>query len=216
MDDEKDTCRILLEAAVAAAADGDDDDGADEPNIIYVLNLVLSGTARLNVLLPTATILAFAIFAPLLTDDGRCPLQIHRCLTAAFLALCAASCVFFSLTDSFRGPSGRLHYGVATPRGIWAFGVQRRRRKVEDPTAYRLRWWDLFHAVLSVVAFGTFAAVHYDVVGCYYPWMPRKLINTLPLVVGFVVSLLFVLFPSKRRGIGYPFLLQSDAVYLRH
>jgi len=65
------------------------------------------------------------------------------------------------------------------------------------------------------VAFVTFAASHHDVVLCYYPSVPRKVVNTVPLVIGFVVSLLFVLFPSRRRGIGYPFLLRTDLVYLR-
>ncbi|KAK3230344.1 hypothetical protein Dsin_002225 [Dipteronia sinensis] len=103
------------------------DDDADESQFIYVINAILGGTARLNVLLPTATILAFTIFAPLLTNDGS----------------------------------------------------------------------------------------HSDIVACYYPAMPRKITNTVPLVVGFVISILFVVFPSKRRGIGYPFLLQRDALYSR-
>jgi hypothetical protein len=65
---------------------------------------------RLNVLLPTATILAFAIFAPLLIDNGKCT-RLNCTLTGALMLLCAASCVFFTLTDSFRSPTGRLQYG---------------------------------------------------------------------------------------------------------
>jgi len=179
-----------------------------------LLNLVLGGTARLNVLLPTATILAFAIFAPLLTDDGKCT-RLNRILTAAFVVLCAASCVFFTLTDSFRSASGRLRYGVATPTGIRTFCGGHRRKGPREPERYRLRWSDLFHTTLALVAFVTFAASHHDVVLCYYPGVPRKVVNTVPLVIGFVVSLLFVLFPSRRRGIGYPFLLRTDLVYLR-
>ncbi|MCD7448051.1 hypothetical protein HAX54_037365 [Datura stramonium] len=41
----------------------------DDSNFIYIINTILSGTARLNILLPTVTILAFTIFAPILTND---------------------------------------------------------------------------------------------------------------------------------------------------
>ncbi|WOK94588.1 protein DMP7-like [Canna indica] len=128
--------------------------------------------------------------------------------------LIAASCVFFTFTDSFRAAaSGRLYYGVATPRGIWTFNA--RCRGPPDPAAYRLTWSDLFHALLSLAAFLTFAGLHGDVMECYYVKLPRKMTNTAPLVVGFVVSVLFVVFPSKRKGIVYPFLLQRDAVFLK-
>ena len=207
--------KVLIEQASKDAGEShqtDDDDADDASSFIIVMNLVLSGTARLNVLLPTATILTFAIFAPLVTDDGKCA-RINHVLTAAFVLLCATSCVFFTLTDSFRSATGRLRYGVATPTGIKTFCGGRKGPR--EPERYRLRWSDLFHTALSLVAFVTFAASHHDIVRCYYPGVPRKVVNTVPLVIGFVVSLLFVLFPSKRRGIGYPFLLRTDLVYLR-
>ncbi|BAU01867.1 hypothetical protein LR48_Vigan10g181900 [Vigna angularis] len=187
-----------------------DDYDIDESYYFYVINAILSGTARLNVLLPTVTILAFSIFAPILTDDGECN-TLNRWLMGSFLALMAVSCVFFTLTDSFRSSSGRLYYGVATLRGIWTFNGGKKKPRV--PSDYRLRWSDLFYASLSLVSFLAFAGLHQDVVKCYYPALPRKLTNTLPLVVGFFVSVLFVAFPSKRRGIGYPFLLQRDPFY---
>ncbi|KAF5749325.1 hypothetical protein HS088_TW04G01293 [Tripterygium wilfordii] len=188
------------------------DDEVDESQYIYTINAILNGTARLNILLPTATILAFTIFAPLLTNDGRCT-SLNHWLMGFFWGLMAASCVFFTFTDSFRASSGRLYYGVATFRGIWPFnGGSVRPMVVSD---YRLRWADLFHASLSLIAFLAFAGSHSDVVSCYYPGTSRKVINTVPLVIGFVISVLFVVFPSKRRGIGYPFLLQRDALYSR-
>ncbi|XP_043711957.1 protein DMP4-like [Telopea speciosissima] len=194
--------------------DDDDDDSVDETSsFLYVINTILSGTARLNVLLPTATILAFTIFAPLLTNDGKCD-NFNRWLMAVFLGISAASCVFFTFTDSFRTASGRLYYGIATINGIWTFNYGGRKRPCR-PSDYKLRWADLFHASLSLIAFLTFAGSNYDVVLCYYPSMPRMVTNTVPLVVGFVISVLFVVFPSKRRGIGYPFLLRRDALYFR-
>ncbi|KAM1030379.1 hypothetical protein TB1_033598 [Malus domestica] len=187
-----------------------DDDQHNESNFMFAMNAILSGTARLNALLPTAPILSFTIFTPLFTNDGVCN-PFNRWLTGFFIALSAASCIFFTFTDSFKTATGRLYYGLATFRRIWTFNGGRKRPRM--PSDYRLRWADLFHASLSVIAFLTFAASHYDVVGCYYPAMPRRVTNSLPLVVGFVVSVLFVLFPSKRRGIGYPFLLLGDAFY---
>ncbi|XP_047964162.1 protein DMP2-like [Salvia hispanica] len=190
----------------------DQEDDVDSSNYIYIINTILSGTARLNVLLPTATILAFSIFAPLLTNDGKCT-TLDRWLMGFFLAVSASSCVFFSFTDSFRTSSGRLYYGVATLRGIRNFGGGRARPRL--PGEYRLRWSDAYHASLSLVAFLTFALLQSDVLSCYDLVLARKFTNTFPLVVGFVISLLFVLFPSKRRGIGYPFLLQIDNFHNR-
>ena len=190
------------------------DDDKDESRFIHVLNAVLSGTARLNVLLPTATILAFTIFAPLLTDDGKCGI-LNRWLMGVFLAISSASCIFFLFTDSFRTARGRLYYGVATFRGIWSFNGGGRRKPCA-PSEYRLGRIDLFHASLSLIAFLTFAISHNDVMACYHLEMPRKVTNSVPLVVGFVISVLFVVFPSKRRGIGYPFLLHKDPLYTRN
>lgn len=190
----------------------DQEDDVDNSNYIYIVNTILSGTARLNVLLPTATILAFTIFAPLLTNDGKCT-TLDRWLMGFFLALSASSCVFFSFTDSFRTSSGRLYYGVATLHGIRNFGGGRARPRL--PSDHRLRWSDLVHASLSSIAFLTFALLHHDVLSCYRLVLQSRFINTFPLVVGFVISLLFVLFPSKRRGIGYPFLLQIDGFHSR-
>ncbi|KAA8538590.1 hypothetical protein F0562_028216 [Nyssa sinensis] len=147
------------------------DDDTDGSHFIFVLNTILSGTARLNVLLPTATILAFTIFAPLLTNDGKCN-TLNRWLMGIFLVVSVASCVFFSITDSFRTSTGRLYYGVATFSGIWTFNA--RRKKPYFPSDYRLRWTDLFHASLSLIAFLTFAASHGDVLSCYYLALPRK------------------------------------------
>nr|XP_027092951.1 protein DMP2-like [Coffea arabica] len=160
-----------------------DEDVADS-NFIYILNTILSGTARLNVLLPTATILAFTIFAPLVTNDGKCK-SLERWLMGSFLAFLAASCVFFSFTDSFRTATGRLHYGVATIKGIWTFNGGKTKPCV--PSDYRLRCSDMFHASLSLIAFLTFATSHSDVLDCYHLVVPRKVTNSVPLVVGFVV-----------------------------
>lgn len=202
--------RPLIDPCYTEDDDLSSDCARDESHLLFIVNSILSGTARLNVLLPTATILAFTIFAPLLTNDGTCD-NLNKWLMAIFVAACSASCVFLTFTDSFRTSSGRLYYGVATMRGIWTFNGGRKRPL--DPHAYRIKLADIFHATLSLVAFLTFAASNNDVVACYYPGIPRKVINTVPLIVGFVISVLFVVFPSHRRGIGHPFLLHRDSSY---
>lgn len=189
----------------------DQEDEPENSNYIYIVNTILSGTARLNLLLPTATILAFTIFAPLLTNEGHCS-PLDRWLMGFFLTLLALTCVFFSLTDSFRTSTGRLYYGVATIHGIRTFGGGSRVRPcvLSD---YKLRRSDLLHASLGLIAFLAFALMHGDVLSCYCLVLPRRFANVFPLVVGFVASLMFVVFPSRRRGIGYPFMMQSDASF---
>lgn len=179
----------------------DDADGEDNSNYIYIINTILSGTARLNILLPTATILAFTIFVSLLTNDGNCT-ALDQWLMAGFMVLLATSCMFFSITDSFRTATGRRYYGVATLHGIKTLDGARAQPRV--PSDYRLRWRDMFHGSLALIAFLTFGLLQNDVLSCYHLHLPRKFINTIPLVVGFIVSVFFVLCPSQRRGVGYP------------
>lgn len=49
-----------------------DDYDMDESYHLYVINAILSDTARLNVILSTVTNLAFSTFAPILTNNGAC------------------------------------------------------------------------------------------------------------------------------------------------
>lgn len=180
----------------------------NEPHFVNLLNTIISGTARLNVLLPSATILAFTNFSPLVTNEGHCD-HLDRWVLGLFLTVSSLFCIFFSLTDSFRTSKGRLYYGIATFSGILPLnGTQ---KKPHVPFEYRLRWADLFHAILSLVAFLTFAASQKDVVDCYYPHLPRKVSYVVPVLLESVIGTLIVLFPSGRKGIGYPFLLQNDA-----
>ncbi|PKU75582.1 protein DMP2 [Dendrobium catenatum] len=217
---EDDVCEILIKKPRPTTAtssvtrdpdEGSHEPGANESHLLQIIKLVISATARLNVLLPTATILAFSIFTPLLTNDGDCS-SLNRYLMASFVLLCAASCAFFAITDSFRTASGRACFGVATLYGIWTFNA--RRKGPLEPASYRLKWQDLFHALMSVAALVIFAGSHRDVVECYHSKAPKKVIKSVPLVAGFVISVLFVIFPSKRNGIGQPLLLQRDKVFL--
>lgn len=78
---------------------------------------------------------------------------------------------------------------------------------VLDLAKYKLRFIDWVHAVLSVLVFGVVALKDKNVVNCFYP-MPsheiQDVLDILPVGVGVVCSLLFIAFPTRRHGIGYP------------
>ena len=63
---------------------------------------------------------------------------------------------------------------------------------------------------LSLLAFLTFAAAHSDVLSCYNVDLPRKMTVYVPLLVELLISAVYVIFPTRRKGIGYPFMLQND------
>ncbi|KAK0602126.1 hypothetical protein LWI29_030571 [Acer saccharum] len=78
--------------------------------------------------------------------------------------------------------------------------------KKEILTNYRIRFIDFVHAFCSWLVFMVYAMCSSDVMRCFYPH-PSDNVNVLmvnlPLAVGGAVSFLFMLFPTKRRGIGY-------------
>nr|CAD1829670.1 unnamed protein product [Ananas comosus var. bracteatus] len=85
-----------------------------------VIDRTLSSVANLAKLLPTGTVLAFQALSPSFANHGAC-YPSNKFLTALLLYFCAASCVFFSFTDSLRGRDGKLYYGMATFRGFYVF-----------------------------------------------------------------------------------------------
>ena len=132
----------------------------------------------------------------------------NRAMAAALLALCALSCLVLSFTDSFRdAATGAVRYGFATTRGLWVIDGG---APLDDPraaAAYRIRFLDLVHAVVSVKIFAAVALLDQNVVTCFYP-VPseddRQVLTVLPIAIGVVGSMLFVTFPTTRHGIGFP------------
>ncbi|KAB1227994.1 hypothetical protein CJ030_MR1G022981 [Morella rubra] len=77
----------------------------------------------------------------------------------------------------------------------------------EETGKYRLSCLEFFHAFLSMLVFAAVAMFDKNVVQCFYPTPSEaasKLLIAIPIGIGVVCSLLFVAFPSKRHGIGYP------------
>ncbi|CAO2210431.1 unnamed protein product [Urochloa humidicola] len=169
------------------------------------LSQALTSTANLANLLPTGTLLAFNLLSPTFTNHGACD-ATTALLTRGLLAVLALSCVAASSTDSLKAPDGRVYYGVATPRGLWLIDYPPGAPAV-DTAKYRLAFIDLVHAALSAAVFGVVAARDKNVVRCLCPAPAREteeVLDILPLGVGVICSLLFVAFPTRRHGIGYP------------
>ena len=168
---------------------------------------VMTSTSNLAQLLPTGTVLAFQLLSPVVTAQGHC-VRANRAMAAALLALCALSCLVLSFTDSFRDvATGAVRYGFATTRGLWVIDGG---APLDDPraaAAYRIRFLDLVHAVVSVMIFAAVALLDQNVVACFYP-VPsedaRQVLTVLPIAIGVVGSMLFVTFPTTRHGIGFP------------
>lgn len=77
----------------------------------------------------------------------------------------------------------------------------------EEAEKYRLKFIDFFHAFLSILVFAAVALFDKNIVKCFYPAPTeefKELLIALPIGTGLVCSLLFIAFPSKRHGIGFP------------
>lgn len=129
-------------------------------------------------------------------------------MTLFLLLLLAVSCFLASFTDSVKSSDGQVYYGLATTKGLFLFdypdpsGVG-----LPDLSKYKIRFIDGVHAVLSVLVFGAFALRDKNVLTCFYPTPDREIqevLNILPVGVGLICSLLFMVFPTRRHGIGYP------------
>ncbi|KAF9618285.1 hypothetical protein IFM89_000920 [Coptis chinensis] len=159
-----------------------------------------SGVANLIKLLPTGTVFLFQFLSPVLSNNGKCH-TINEYLTGILVGACGLSCFFSSFTDSYIDNDGETHYGMATKDGLWPSSGS------NDLSAYKLRVGDFVHAIFSLLVFGVVVLLDPNTIECYYPSFEatqKMLLMVLPPVVGALSSSVFVLFPNKRNGIGYP------------
>ncbi|CAH9099216.1 unnamed protein product [Cuscuta epithymum] len=172
-----------------------------------VVRKAFKGTAHLANLLPTGTVLAFQILAPAFTHEGKCISAVSQTMTVALLVGCAISCFFLCFTDSFRDERGKVRYGLATFHGLFILDLSSVTLSPDEAAKHRIRLLDFFHAFNSVLVFAATALLDKNVVNCLYPSPSpetEELLSILPVGVGFVCSLFFVAFPTKRHGIGFP------------
>ncbi|KAJ4965926.1 hypothetical protein NE237_017775 [Protea cynaroides] len=172
-----------------------------------IFSKTLTSTANLAKHLPTGTVMAFQLLIPIFTKNGICD-SITRHLTLLLLILLSVSCFLACFTDSFKSSDGQVHYGIATPKGMWVFDhTAASISSVPDLSKYKLRAVDFVHGVLTVFVFFSVALRDRNVLSCFYPQPKQEIQEILyivPVGVGVICSLLFVIFPATRHGIGYP------------
>lgn len=143
----------------------------------------------------------FQYLNPLLTNNGSCDRPVGKYSSGFLVAACSFSCCFASFTDSYVGGDGVTRYGIATRVGLWPASSSR------DLSSYRLRVGDFVHAFCALVVFAVVVLLDPNCVRCYYPSFEstqKVLLMVLPPVVGAGTGAIFVFFPNKRHGIGYP------------
>jgi hypothetical protein len=173
------------------------------------VDTTLSGASDLLKLLPTGTVLAFQALAPSFTNHGVCH-TANRYLVLALIGACTVSCVLLSFTDSIVGPDGKLYYGLATFWGFYPFnfagGAAQRGAVFKDLSRFRITALDFVHAVFSAVVFLAVAVADASIQSCLFPDCGadvRELLVNLPLGAGFLSSVVFMIFPTTRKSIGY-------------
>ncbi|KAM7476977.1 hypothetical protein LguiB_024220 [Lonicera macranthoides] len=159
-------------------------------------------------LLPTGTVLAFQALAPSFSNNGYCHLA-NKYLTGTLICICALFCFLSSFMDTFVSSSGKYYYGFATFKGLYIINYNEGEGEEmdrEDKSTYRICFVDFVHAFVTVLVFLIFGLSDSDVKKCFFDEggdnLEALMVN-LPLGAGVLASFLFMVFPSKRRGIGY-------------
>ncbi|XP_058103598.1 protein DMP6 [Magnolia sinica] len=180
----------------------------NQKNIVQkAIDQTFKSTAHLANLLPTGTVLAFQLLSPIFTNQGQCD-NVCQYMTAGLIAICGLSCFVLSFTDSFRDKSGNVCYGLATLKGLWVLnGEDASILTPEVVAGYRLKFIDFIHAFMSILLFAAVALLDQNVVSCFYPNPSREteeMLTSLPIGIGVICSMMFVTFPTRRHGIGFP------------
>lgn len=162
-----------------------------------------SGVGNLIRLLPTGTVFLYQFLNPILTNNGSCS-TTNKYVSSVLFALCGISCFLSTFTDSYKDDQGNIHYGIATFKGFWPTSDA---SSSVDFKSYRLQIGDFVHATLSLIVFSVISLLDSNTVACFYPSFQstqKALLMALPPVIGSVAASVFVTFPNKRHGIGYP------------
>lgn len=180
---------------------------AETTNVKYstetLLDTIFSSSANLIKLLPTTTVLLFQVLSPTFTNGGSC-YTANKYITGFLLGFCGIMCSFAPFTDSYKSSAGTLYYGIVTSTGLWTLNSTI--NKTVNLSSYKLKFLDFVHSALTFLVFGAVAFMDSNIVNCYYADAranAKQLVINLPLGVGFVCTLLFLVFPTTRHGIGY-------------
>ncbi|CAM0884064.1 unnamed protein product [Alopecurus aequalis] len=172
-------------------------------------NKIISTAANLAQLLPTGTALAYHALAPSFTNHGKCETS-NKWLTASLVVVLTASCLFFTFTDSVLGGDQKIYYGVGTWRGFNVFNFSSEEEKeqwsADEFRKLRLRPIDFIHSFFTAVVFLTVAFSDVGLQNCFFSNAgknTKELLKNLPLGMALLSSVVFVIFPTKRNGIGF-------------
>ncbi|XP_065854651.1 protein DMP10 [Euphorbia lathyris] len=174
---------------------------------------IATAASNLANLLPTGTVLAFEALIPSFSNNGDCFLS-NKYLTLSVIISCSLACFFSSFTDSFVGKDDKIYYGIATTKGLYVFndcdcgdGNGEEELDENKKDNFKICLIDFVHAFGSLIVFLVFALSSSDVQHCFFSndGSPneKQLIMNLPLGAGLLSTFLFVVFPTRRRGIGY-------------
>ncbi|XP_030520104.1 protein DMP7-like [Rhodamnia argentea] len=166
----------------------------------------LKGTAALSNLLPTGTTFVFSLLSPVFTNKGQCTSTLTHILTICLLAVSAMACSLLCFTDSIRDEKGKVRYGFATSKGLWVIAASVKLSHA-DAEKYKLKGRDFRHAFMSALVFAVVAFCDQNVIKCFFPVeseLAKWLLEVVPLAVGGVCSVFFLLYPTTRHGIGFP------------
>ncbi|XP_019055289.1 PREDICTED: uncharacterized protein LOC109115554 [Nelumbo nucifera] len=185
-----------------------------------------SVTTNLAQLLPTGTVFAFQSLLPSFSNHGTCH-TANKYLTVALIGLCTLACCLFSFTDSYIGgkDGNTIYFGFATWQGLYIFDDDERDEFLKKPNAngneatgasakpdtswlkkFAIRPRDIVHAAFSCLLFLSIAFADATVQECLLPSSresTRDFLVNLPLGFVFSSSVVFMIFPTTRKGIGY-------------
>uniref|UniRef100_A0A7N2R644 Uncharacterized protein n=2 Tax=Quercus lobata TaxID=97700 RepID=A0A7N2R644_QUELO len=122
--------------------------------------------------------------------------------------MCGLSCFITSFTDSYED-NGKTHYGFATTAKDKLWPSPKDKKVKVDPLGFK----DFVHGFLAVFVYGVIVCLDRNTVDCFYPLSEsqhRALLVVLPPVVGVISSVVLLIFPNNRRGIGYLSLSKSS------
>lgn len=169
-----------------------------------------SSIGNLIRLLPTGTVFLYQFANPLLTNGGHCS-AVNKILSGLLIGCCGVSCFLSSFTDSYTDGDGNIHYGFATFKGF--FPSPDSGSGYMDLSSYKIQFGDFVHAFLALIVFGVVSLLDANTVECFYPSFQstqKVLLMALPPIIGTIAGTVFVIFPNKRHGIGYPAPTSTD------
>lgn len=190
----------------------EDKDKSSKANV--AAEKVLSVSANLAKLLPSGAVLVFQTLSASFTNQGACN-TANKWLSASLVAFLTAACIFLTFTDSIIY-KGKVYYGVALPRRLNIFGLTKKEEREllralgGELKERRLKTLDWVHAAFTAIVFISIAMGDVGLQKCFVPDLDsdhmknvKELLRNAPLGLALLSSFVFMIFPTRRRGVGF-------------